>query len=153
MKKEWKQPFWTNATKDRLTCRLNIHHDDGSFSTSVATVHKFDANGSISKDYEEILDQNSIEDIEKVTLERIERHRKERAAHIQRKEEIEKSKSLELVFNKKLEAFQIEAIKNSTNRELKSKLRKAKSEIELHAYATIIIMESMNEQKESKEPK
>ena len=38
MKKEWKHPFWETAAKDRMTARLNITHDDGSFSTSVARV-------------------------------------------------------------------------------------------------------------------
>ena len=51
MKKEWKHPFWENAAKDRLTVRLNITHDDGSFSTSVAKVSKYDEKGVISTDY------------------------------------------------------------------------------------------------------
>ena len=42
MEKKWVHPFWENAAKDRLTVRLNITHDDGSYSTSVAKVSKFD---------------------------------------------------------------------------------------------------------------
>ena len=50
MKKEWKNPFWENAAKDRLTVRLNITHDDGSFSTTVAIVSKIDKEGNLSSE-------------------------------------------------------------------------------------------------------
>ena len=58
MKKEWVHPFWENAAKDRLTVRLNITHDDGSYSTSVAKVSKYDIDGKITSDYEEVVEQN-----------------------------------------------------------------------------------------------
>ena len=50
MEKKWVHPFWENAAKDRLTVRLNITHDDGSYSTSVAKVSKFDVDGKITSD-------------------------------------------------------------------------------------------------------
>ena len=146
MSKQWKTPFWTNSTKDKLTCRLNITHEDGSFTTSVATVSKYDAQGNISKDYQEILEQNTLEEIDKFTQDRIDRHKTDRESHIARKKEEEKHRSLEQIFNKKLKAFEVDAIKNSPNRKLKAKLRRSTNEFELYAYAVMLIMEANNEE-------
>ena len=145
MKKEWKHPFWETAAKDRITCRLNITHDDDSFSTSVAHVSKYDENGNISKDFEEILEQNTLEQIDKFTADRLERHKQEREAKVNREKERQEAKRLEDLFNTKLQTFEIEEIKQSTNRKLKSKIRKAKNIIEMNAYATMLLMETMNE--------
>lgn len=145
MKKEWKSPFWETAAKDRLTCRLNITHDDGSFSTSVAHVSKYDDNGNISKDYTEIIEQNTLEAIDKFTEDRLERHRQEREVKVNREKERNEAKRLEDLFNTKLQTFEIEEIKKSTNRKLKSKIRKAKNIIEMNAYATMLLMEAINE--------
>ena len=146
MKKEWKHPFWETAAKDRLTARLNITHDDGSFSTTVARVSKYDENGNITSDYTEVLEQNTLEAIDKFTNERLERHKQEREANIKKTEERNEAKRLEDLFNYKLQTFEITEIKESTNRKLKAKIRKAKNAIEMQAYATILLMEIMNEQ-------
>ncbi len=148
MKKEWKHPFWETAAKDRLTARLNITHDDGSFTTTVARVSKFDDNGRVSSDWEEVLQQNDIKDIDKFTEERLERHRQKREANIKRQEERNEAKRLEELFNYKLQTFEIPDIKNSENRKLKAKIRKAKNVIEMNAYATILLMEILNESEE-----
>tara|TARA_R110001632_G_scaffold93613_2_gene199229 strand:- start:2583 stop:3038 length:456 start_codon:yes stop_codon:yes gene_type:complete len=148
MKKEWKHPFWETAAKDRLTARLNITHDDGSFTTTVARVSKFDDNGRVSSDWEEVLQQNDIKDIDKFTEDRLERHRQKREANIKRQEERNEAKRLEELFNYKLQTFEIPDIKNSENRKLKAKIRKAKNVIEMNAYATILLMEILNESEE-----
>jgi hypothetical protein len=148
MKKEWKHPFWETAAKDRLTARLNITHDDGSFTTTVARVSKFDDNGRVSSDWEEVLQQNDIKDINKFTEDRLERHRQKREAGIKRQEERNEAKRLEDLFNYKLQTFEIPDIKNSENRKLKAKIRKAKNFIEMNAYATILLMEILNESEE-----
>ncbi len=144
MKKEWKHPFWDTAAKDRLTVRLNITHSDGSFTTSVARVSKFDENGKISKDYEEVIAQNSLKAINENTEERIKRHEAKREADVSRKKERDEQQRLEQLFNYKLQAFEIPEIKESTNRELKSRIRKARNIPELNAFATILLMENMN---------
>ena len=148
MKKEWKHPFWETAAKDRITVRLNITHDDGSFSTSVARVSKYDENGNITSDFDEILSQNTLEVINKFTDERLERHRQEREAKVKKQQERNESKRLEDLFNSKLATFEIPEIKNSKNRKLKSKIRKSKNSVEMTAYATILLMEIMNEQQD-----
>lgn len=151
MKKEWVSPFWESAAKDRLTVRLNITNDDGSFSTSVARVSKYDANGNISTDYQEVLEQNTIESIDKFTEERLERHRQKRESDLKRQQERNEAKRLEDLFNYKLQTFEIPEIKNSTNRKMKAKIRKAKNVVEMQAYATILLMEIMNESEQGTE--
>lgn len=146
MKKEWKSPFWDNAAKDRITVRLNITHDDGSFSTTVAKVSKYDENGKITKDYKEILEQNKIEAIDKFTEDRLERHRQERESRVKQEKEKNEAKRLEDLFNLKLQTFEIPEIKESANRKLKAKIRKAKNLVEMNAYATILLMENISEQ-------
>ena len=151
MKKEWKHPFWETAAKDRVTVRLNITHTDGSFTTTVARVSKYDDNGKVSSDWEEVLEQNTLEQIDKFTEDRLERHRQRREGEIKRQEEKNESKRLEELFNVKLQTFEIPEIKESTNRKLKSKIRKSKNVVELNAYATILLMESMNEAERNSE--
>jgi len=149
MKKEWVHPFWENAAKDRLTVRLNITHDDGSYSTSVAKVSKYDIDGKITSDYEEVVEQNTMAKINEFTQDRLDRHKTERESKIKKQKEVNESKRLEDLFNYKLQTFEISQIKESTNRKLKSKIRKAKNAIEMQAYATILLMEIMNEEEKS----
>ena len=144
MIKEWKHPFWETAAKDRITCRLNITHDDKSFSTSVARVSKYDQDGKVTRDYNEIIEQNTIEAIDKFTEERLKRHNQERESNINREKEKHEAKRLEDLFNLKLQTFEIPEIKESSNRKLKSKIRKAKNLVEMNAYATILLMENMS---------
>ena len=144
MKKEWVHPFWETAQKDRLTVRLNITHDDGSFSTSVARVSKYDDNGNVTPDFKEILEQNTEEVIQKNTEDRLERHKERREQEVKKQQEKLEAKRLEELFNQKLAAFEISTIKNSKNRVLKAKIRKSRNLVEMNAYATILIMEEMN---------
>ena len=75
-------------------------------------------------------------------------HRQKREANIKRQEERNEAKRLEDLFNYKLQTFEIPEIKNSENRKLKAKIRKAKNVIEMNAYATILLMEILNESEE-----
>ena len=145
MKKEWLSPFWESAAKDRLTVRLNITNDDGSFSTSVARVSKYDALGNISTDYQEVLEQNTMESIDKFTEERLDRHKQKRETDLKRKQERDEAKRLEDLFNMKLQTFEIPEIKETKNRKMKAKIRKARNVVEMQTYATILMMEIMNE--------
>jgi TRAP-type C4-dicarboxylate transport system substrate-binding protein len=95
----------------------------------------------------ELMSQNTLDAIDEFTRERLERHKQEREANIKKQQEKNESKRLEDLFNSKLQTFEIPEIKESTNRALKSKIRKAKNNIEMQAYATILLMEIINEGK------
>ena len=91
-------------------------------------------------DWEEILDTFTLEEIDKTTKDYL---KQELVDHEKRKEfekdEIERMKS-DSLFNAKLEAFDIEDIKNSKNRKFKSRIRKAKNIMEVTALTTALII-------------
>ena len=71
--------------------------------------------------------------------------RKENEAEIEKQKHLEKqrAKKLEQLFEYKLETFEIPEIKSSTNRPLKSKLRRSKSIPEVNLYAMMIVKEGL----------
>ena len=75
--------------------------------------YEYDENGNITRDYQEVLEQNSIEDIDKFTEDRLEKHKSRREGELRKKEEERQSRLLEELFNAKLRAFDIPEIKNS----------------------------------------
>ena len=143
MKKEWRHPFWENYQKDRITAKLVILHEDGKETSSTATVSKYTATGTVNPDFEEILRQNPLEKIDENTREREERHKKRHEANKKADEERKQAQKLEQLFNSKLEVFEIEEIKNSTNRQLKAKIRKSKNQFELIAWTTMLMKEEL----------
>ena len=64
---------------------------------------------------------------------------------MQRKESEAIRAKQEQLFGAKLEAFEITAVKESKNTNLKRLIRKAKTPMEVNAYTTILLMESMDE--------
>lgn len=149
MKKEWKHPFWENYQKDRITAKLIITHDDGKVTSSTAKISKYLPDGSVSKDFEEIIKQNTLEVIDKNTQDREDRHKQRRKADKQKQDERRQADLLAELFNTKLEVFEIEDIKNSKNRRMKSKIRKAKNKYEMMAYVVMLLQEEMNKENES----
>ena len=64
-----------------------------------------------------------------------------------KRKEQEQSKKLEELFNAKLEVFEIDTIKNSTNRKMKARMRKSKNRYELLAYTVMLLKDEIeNEQ-------
>jgi len=141
MKKEWRHPFWENYQKDRITCKLVITHENGEVTSSTSTVSKYDKNGKITKDYNDVIAATPVEKINKNTEEREQRHKENRLNDKRKQAEREAARKLEQLFNAKLEVFEIESIKNSTNRKAKSKIRRSKNQYEMMAYAIMLIQE------------
>ena len=69
--------------------------------------------------------------------------RREERLKIENEENERKNATVDL-FDAKLQAFEIEEIKNSENKKLRSRLRKARSIVEVNALSAIIMMESLN---------
>lgn len=141
MKTEWRHPFWENYQKDRITCKLVITHNNGEVTSSTSTVGKYGKDGKVTKDYAEIIKKIPVEKIDKNTEEREERHKDNRVADKRKRAEHDAAKKLEMLFNAKLEVFEIEFIKNSTNRKAKAKIRRSKNQYEMMAFAIMLIQE------------
>ena len=140
--------FWETDEKDMLNCILEIEDDVGRVTRQVMKLRKVDEEGNDNPDYVEVVEFLGDELITANTDERNERKKRENEEDKQRELEHAKARKLEQLFNYKLEAFEIEDIKNSKNRQLKSKLRRAKNRVEVDLYAIMIVMEELKKREE-----
>jgi len=141
MKKEFRHPFWENYQKDRITCKLVITHNNGEVTSSTSVVGKYGKDGKITQDYKDIIALTPLEKINKNTEEREERHKDNRVADKRKIAERAAANKLEQLFNAKLEVFEIESIKNSTDRKAKAKIRRSKNQYEMMAHTIMLIQE------------
>lgn len=135
--------FWHTDEKDRAEAILVITDSQGREISQVLTVRKIDANGNPNPDFEELLDQIGADVIDANTAERKERKAKEKEEDVQRRKAESQAKELEKLFDSKIKMLEIEQIANTKNKELKSKLRRAKNVVELNIYAQLIMMEEL----------
>lgn len=139
-------PIWGNREMTHVICQIE-DSDGNNVTASVTNTKEGEPN---NPDWDLIMDQHSVEDITANS----EKHRgnfrpgmdneETPEARHQREAEQKKKNMNDELFEAKLAAFEIEEIKLSKNRTLKSRIRKAKSLIELNAFASAIIMESVN---------
>jgi len=135
--------FWHNDEKEMAEAILCITDENNREITQVVTVRKFDVNGNLNPDFEELMQEVGEEKIDANTTERRERKNKEKEIDEQRRKAEEQAKELELLFDAKIKILEIEQIKNTTNKTLKSKLRRSKNLVELNLYAQLIMMEEL----------
>jgi|TARA_R110000764_G_scaffold45207_1_gene101599 hypothetical protein len=139
-----KKSFWESYDQNRITTILTIVDENENSTTQQLTVNKFDVDGNENPDFKEVLDAITFEAITANTNERNEKKLVERAEAEQARLERARAKDLQQLFEAKISAFEIDAIKNSTNRVLKSKLRKAQNVVEVNVYCMMIVMEVLN---------
>lgn len=147
MKREWlDNPFWENETHTVMKAILRMEDEDsGRVTTQVMTIEK-GSEEDPNPDWQEVIDQIGVEKIDANTNERFTRLAQEEEARRLREQEVEQAKKLEQLFNAKLQAFEIDEVKHSTNRALKARLRRAKTIIEVNVYAMMIVMESIEDE-------
>lgn len=148
--------FWDNDQKTRVNTRLVVGYDDGTTQVFNAVVSKTEDG---NPDWDNIMKNIGPEKIEEATTtrmrERIKRREEERANIEERRKKQLAFDKQEALFACKLEAFEIEEIKNSKNRDLKARIRKSKTVMEVHAYTTILLEYEYNlakEQTKSEQP-
>jgi hypothetical protein len=135
--------FWREEDKSILTCLETTNDPSGV----VRDFPKNLVNGASNPDYEiafeYITKTYGADAIDKYTQKRKERHVQERLQRDLKDRQRKKSAELEELFQQKLKAFEIETIKNSENRQLRTKIRKASNVIEMNAWVTILMIEEM----------
>lgn len=136
--------FWHDLnSKDKLEGILIINDEKGRVITQQLTVKKFNADGNLNPDFESLLEQVGDEKITSNTQTRL----KQKAEAAEKKKKDVESKrqvtELERLFESKVRTLEIEEIKNSQNRELKTRLRRSKNIIEMQTIAQLIMMEEM----------
>lgn len=131
-----KNPWWGNEEKTIVRCQFFMENGE-ILEASVSDTEEG------NPDWYEIMENFGVEDIDKRTQAFIdaheEQHRKEKEW---RKDQQEKQRG-DSLFSAKLEAFEMDLIKNSKNRELKSMIRKAKSIMEVTTYASVLVMKEL----------
>ena len=132
-----KNPFWTNNARTILSAEF--HYSDGRVLT--AMINKGDTN---NPDWNEIMAKYSEDEIEQNTQRAIRRQSQEREAVKQKEEAAKEKKRQEDLFATKLQAFEVDAVKNTSNRALKSAIRRAKNNFEVMAFTAALIMEEFN---------
>jgi PHP family Zn ribbon phosphoesterase len=128
-------PYWSDKEKKHVI--VEFIYEDGN--RQIASIVGDD--DGTNPDYVELLEKYTIEHIDANTKKRNdERHH--RIRQNQERQKIDKQRSMqEMLFAAKLDAFEIDAIKSSTNRTLKSKIRKAKTPMEVTAYTVMLLMQ------------
>lgn len=132
MKRTIKNPYWGNNEKTQVMCEF--HFENGPIQTAAVTQTK-----EGNPDWEEIFDNFTPEQIDKLTENVLADAREEHEKRKQmERDDIERMK-VDALFQAKLDAFEIDIIKNSKNRELKSRIRKAKNIMEITAFTAALI--------------
>ena len=135
-KKKYLNPYWSN--KDNRHLIVTIELANGQHS--MASIQ--DPEGT-NPDMKAVLEQYTEEEIDANTQEGLDRRNENIKRQMERRESQQARAKQEALFNCKLEAFEVEAIKNSKNTELKRMIRKSKSIMEVQAYATILLMKEL----------
>lgn len=135
--------FWETSEKKQLNCILEMEDDAGRKTNQVMKLNRTDKDGNENELFNEVIEALGEESIDRNTQERQERKAAEATEKKQRDEEHARARKLEQLFNYKLEVFETEEIKNSKNRQLKAKLRRAKSKVEADLYAMMIVKEEL----------
>ncbi len=140
----YRNAVWANEAKDKINCEIVVNLDDGSSQVFEAVVSQTeqgnpDWDAILEKFGEEAIDSATTEELKQKNLER-EKRAKENEERVKRESEFKRQEDL---FAIKLEAFEIEEVKNSVDRTLKAKIRKAKTALEVQAYTTILLMKEL----------
>lgn len=133
--------FWEDDTKEKLNCILEIMDDVERETRQVMLLQRTNKDGTPNELFNEVIDDLGVESVNRNTEERKVRKAAEKEEDQQRDVEYARARKLEELFNYKLEVFETEEIKNSKNRKLKGKLRRAKSKIEVNLYAMMLLQE------------
>lgn len=136
--------FWRNDDHTAATAIFVTEFESGSLENRQVDLDKFVVTGEPCKMFKKLIEQlGEVKITENTEI------RKKKKEEEKRKEKLEKNqqkvnKEFDDLFQAKIQAFDIEAIRKTTNKKLRSKLRRSKNVIELNAYVTMILMESLD---------
>tara|TARA_B100000085_G_scaffold120688_1_gene110009 strand:+ start:5819 stop:6409 length:591 start_codon:yes stop_codon:yes gene_type:complete len=130
----YKDPYWSNKGAKHII--VTLEYNNGKKAT--ASIQ--DKDGS-NPDYKAILEEFGEETLDKNTEEGVKRRDEQIKKRLERKEAEAIRARQEQLFGAKLQAFELDKIKDSTNTELKRLIRKAKSPLEVQAYTTILLLD------------
>lgn len=128
-------PRWGNSEKTLIIA--GFRYDDGKeVVASITNVEGAPPN----PDWTEIIETFGIEQLDSNSEKALVDHFKRKQANTERRAIEAERLSREALFNVKAEIFDMEVVKNSTNRELKNKIRRATTINEAQIYAAVLHM-------------
>ena len=143
-RKQWMDnAFWETDEKKELNCILELEDDVGRVTRQQMFLHRVNKDGSENELFNEVIDALGEDAVDRETTDRVARKKAQVEEEKIREDEHQKARKLEKLFNYKLEAFEVEEIKNSKNRKLKAKLRQAKSRIEVDMWSIMILQDQL----------
>ena len=151
-RKQWMEnAFWETEAKKEVNCILELEDDVGRITRQQMFLQRINKDGSENELFNEVIDALGEDAIDAETVDRVTRKSAEVEEEKMREDEHQKARKLEKLFNYKMEAFEVEEIKNSKNRKLKAKLRRAKSKIEVDLYSIMILQDQLEAATDGKE--
>lgn len=145
MKRDIRNPIWKSEEKNLVACEIVIIDDAGNEAAHNAQLSKYGYGGNINPDWNALLEKYSLEDIDRATDEFDQKEREKAEADKkvfkEERKRAEERKKQEDIFARKLEIFEIPEVKSSKNNKLKSKIRKANSEVEAVVHAVKLLIE------------
>jgi transcriptional regulator of heat shock response len=142
MKRTIKNPHWTNNARSVISAEF--HYDDGRVVTAV-----INCNDNNNPDWLEIQSKYKTEELESNTLKVIKKQQQQQQLEKQHQQAMAEKKMQEELFAIKLQAFETEAVKNATNRVLKSSIRRAKNVFEVYAFTAALILDQQKNSQET----
>lgn len=131
--------YWEKEDKSELKCIRMTKQPNGKKLKEILVFKKFLPNGQPNPNYNEVIGLFGIESIDKNTQERHDKKEKEAREKTAVEEQKRKSRELEQLFNLKLQAFEIEEVKNGSDRDIRAKMRRAKNVMELNALTALAV--------------
>lgn len=137
--------FWETPKKQILNA-ISEEEIDNRQIRQVHKLNKLNDDGTENELFTEAMTFLGEEKIDASSKKRLEKKQSEAELEKQKALEHERAKKLEKLFEYKLETFEIDEIKGSKNRLLKSKLRRSKSIPEVNLYAMMIVKETLDDE-------
>ena len=134
--------FWETPKKQLLNA-ISETVEGNKTRRQVHKLERFNQDGTENEIFNEVVEFLGEDKIDESSGKRLVKKQAEQNLEKQKRLEQERSKKLEKLFQYKLETFEIEEIKQSKNRALKSKLRRSKSIPEVNLYAILIIQDNL----------
>lgn len=127
-------PRWGNEDKTQILATFK--YDDGREMVASIT----NVADTMNPDWKEIMDTFGVELLDQNAGDALESHMKRKAERAERNKIDEERAQKEALFNLKAEAFDMEIVKNSKNRDVKNKIRRAATPTEVLVYTALLHM-------------
>lgn len=127
-------PRWAN--EDKTMILATFKYDDGrEMVASISNVAD-----TLNPDWKEIMETFGEEILDKNAGDALESHMKRKLERAERAKIDQDRAQKEALFNLKAEAFDMELVKNSKNRDVKNKIRRAGTQTEVLVYTALLHM-------------